>query len=109
MTSLIVHLHGKRVDQVCTLAWPELSSTLSMKIGAASRLEEVSPEHFKQLCGQVKLGWPMVRERVGEICRKMLEAIHGGEGLPSLENATVREIVTKRAERMRELLTGTKE
>ncbi|MEX1048608.1 MAG: hypothetical protein WED15_03705 [Akkermansiaceae bacterium] len=43
-------------DQVCTMAWPELSTTLSMKIGNASTLAEVSPEHFKQLCGQAKLG-----------------------------------------------------
>jgi serine/threonine-protein kinase HipA len=28
-------------DQVCTMAWPELSSTLSMKVGSATRLEEV--------------------------------------------------------------------
>jgi serine/threonine-protein kinase HipA len=95
-------------DQVCTMAWPELSSALSMKVGAASKLEEVSPEHFKQLCDQAKLGWPMVRERVGEICQKMLEAIRDPKALPELQNASVREIVTRRAERMLELLTKTK-
>jgi hypothetical protein len=79
-----------------------------MKVGAASKLEEVSPEHFKQLCDQAKLGWPMVRERVGEICQKMLEAIRDPKALPELQNASVREIVTRRAERMLELLTKTK-
>lgn len=91
-------------DQVCTMAWPELSSTLSMKVGAASKLEEVSPEHFKQLCDQVKLGWPMVRERVGEVCQKMLKAIRDPKALPELRNASVREIVTRRVERMLGLL-----
>lgn len=95
-------------DQVCTMAWPELSSALSMKVGAASKLEEVSPEHFKQLCDQVKLGWPMVRERVGEICQKMLEAISDPKALPELRNASVREMVTRRVERMLGLLARNK-
>jgi len=42
-------------DQVCTLAWPEFSKTLSMKIGSAGSLAEVSPEHFKQLSVEAKL------------------------------------------------------
>jgi serine/threonine-protein kinase HipA len=94
-------------DQVCTMAWPELSTTLSMKIGSASTLTEVSPEHFKQLCGQVKLGWPMVRERVGTICQKMLDAMSEGQGLPKLRNAIVREIVIQRAGRMLRLMEKT--
>ena len=91
-------------DQVCTMVWPELSSALSMKIGSALSLTEVSPEHFKQLCGQSKLGWPMVRERIGEICRKILETIHDREALPSLRNKTVNDIVAQRSDRMLGLL-----
>jgi serine/threonine-protein kinase HipA len=91
-------------DQVCTMAWPELSSALSMKIGSASSLTEVSPEHFKQLCGMAKLGWPMVRERSGELCRKTLETIHDREALPTLRNPTVDNIVAQRSDRMLGLL-----
>jgi len=91
-------------DQVCTMAWPELSTTLSMKIGSASTLEEVSPEHFKQLCGIAKLGWPMARERIKTLCRQILDATHEMQVLPALSKATVREIVTKRAERMLSLM-----
>jgi serine/threonine-protein kinase HipA len=91
-------------DQVCTMAWPELSTTLSMKIGSASNLAEVSPEHFKQLCGIAKLGWPMVRERIKTLCRQILDATHEPDVLPALGIATVREIVTKRAERMLRLM-----
>ena len=94
-------------DQVCTLAWPELSTALSMKIGSASTLAEVSPEHFKQLCGQAKLGWPMVRERVAEISRRILAATHDLAALPRLRNPKVREIVMQRAERMLGLLEKT--
>jgi len=91
-------------DQVCTMAWPELSTTLSMKIGSASTLAEVSPEHFKQLCSIAKLGWPMVRERIKTLCRQILDATHEPDVLPALGIATVREIVTKRAERMLRLM-----
>jgi serine/threonine-protein kinase HipA len=91
-------------DQVCTMAWPELSTTLSMKIGSASTLVEVSPEHFKQLCGIAKLGWPMVRERIKTLCLQILDATHEPDVLPALGIATVREIVTKRAERMLRLM-----
>ncbi|MFY7817689.1 MAG: type II toxin-antitoxin system HipA family toxin [Akkermansiaceae bacterium] len=91
-------------DQVCTMAWPELSTTLSMKIGNASTLAEVSPEHFKQLCSIAKLGWPMVRERIKTLCRQILDATHEPDVLPALGIATVREIVTKRAERMLRLM-----
>lgn len=87
-------------DQVCTMAWPELSTTLSMKIGSASTLAEVSPEHFKQLCVQAKLGWPMVRGRIHDLCRRVLDAIQDDDRLPELRNERVREIVTQRAERM---------
>lgn len=95
-------------DQVCTLAWPELSTTLSMKIGSASTLAEVSPEHFKQLCEQAKLGWPMVRDRVGALCRQILNVIGKADGLPALQNPGVSEIVTRRAERMTGLLAKTR-
>jgi serine/threonine-protein kinase HipA len=91
-------------DQVCTMAWPELSTTLSMKIGSASMLAEVSPEHFKQLCGIAKLGWPMARERIKTLCRQILDATHEMQVLPALSKKTVREIVTKRAERMLSLM-----
>jgi len=91
-------------DLVCTMAWPELSTTLSMKIGSASTLAEVSPEHFKQLCDQAKLGWPMVCERIKTLCRQILDATQETDVLPALSIATVREIVTKRARRMLRLM-----
>lgn len=94
-------------DQVCTLAWPELSTTLSMKIGSAATLAEVSPEHFKQLCGMAKLGWPMARERIKTVCRQILDATRKPQILPELRDASVREIVTQRAERMLSLMEKT--
>lgn len=61
-------------DQVCTLAWPELSRHLSMKIGAARTLTEVSPEHFRQLATRAGLGWPMVRARLVDMAGRLVAA-----------------------------------
>jgi hypothetical protein len=89
------------------MAWPELSTSLSMKIGSAASLAEVSPDHFKQLCSIAKLGWPMARERIKTVCRQILDATGEPQVLPELRDTTVREIVTKRAERMLSLMEKT--
>ncbi len=91
-------------DQVCTLAWPELSKHLSMKIGNAGTLAEVSPEHFQQLSTSARLSWPMVRERLTEMTERIVEACrrpdrsHTGAAKAVLEAPG--SIVMERAERM---------
>ena len=96
-------------DQVCTLAWPELSAALSMKIGAAKLLTEVSPEHFQQFSAKAGLGWPLVRARLGELTSKVEQALREGavalhpDALRVSESA--RQIVASRTARMRRLMT----
>jgi len=111
--SLIYRSANRRMsplyDQVCTLAWPELSAALSMKIGAAKSLAEVSPEHFQQLSAKAGLGWPLVRARLGELTSRVEQA------LPDVAVAlhpdavrcseSVLRIVASRIERMRRLMT----
>jgi hypothetical protein len=46
----------------------------------------------------------MVRERVGEVCQKMLDEISDPLALPELGNDSIRHVVTRRAERMLKLL-----
>jgi serine/threonine-protein kinase HipA len=62
-------------DLVCTLAWPELSKALSMKIGKGKLLNEIEPVHFQKMAAENDLGWPMIRERMGRLCRKVLDVI----------------------------------
>lgn len=96
-------------DQVCTLAWPELSKSLSMKIGSAGTLSEVSPEHFRQLCAEAGLGWPMVRERLTILCMQIANAIRMEE-IPILKspaNPMSTALILPRAERMLRLLQAT--
>jgi len=95
-------------DQVCTLAWPELSAALSMKIGAANLLPEVSPEHFRQLAGKAGLGWPLVRERLAKLASTLDEVLNKGavqlEADAARLSREVRQVVASRVERMRRLL-----
>jgi serine/threonine-protein kinase HipA len=98
-------------DQVCTLAWPELSKSLSMKIGSAASLAEVSPEHFKQLTAEARLGWPMVRERLANLSTKMAESIRRGETPAAAETAggagsRPANLILPRAERILRLMEG---
>lgn len=92
-------------DQVCTLAWPELSKHLSMKIGTAATLAEVSPEHFQQLATGAGLSWPMVRKRLTDMADRVAQACRGFNGSP--EGAATAEVpgvvVLERAERMMRL------
>ena len=96
-------------DQVCTLAWPELSKHLSMKIGTAGTLAEVSPEHFHQLSTSARLSWPMVRERLINMADRVAEACRPPERSPEGEvkvKAAAEPpctIVKRRADRMRRL------
>jgi len=55
-------------DLVCTMAWPELSNHLSMKIGGCKTLKEMSSAHWQKMAKETGLGWPMVRERIGTFC-----------------------------------------
>jgi len=97
-------------DQVCTLAWPELSRSLSMKIGSADSLAEVSPEHFKQLSAEAKLGWPMVRERLANLCLKMADSIRRADApeATAANEETPASLALQRAERMLRLIEGSK-
>ena len=93
-------------DQVCTLAWPELSQHLSMKIGTAAALAEVSPEHFQQLATSAGLSWPMVRKRLTDMADRVAEACRRFNGSPE---GTARaevpgDVVLERAERMMRLV-----
>lgn len=93
-------------DQVCTLAWPELSKTLSMKIGSASILPEVSPEHFQQLATKAGLGASVTRERLVGMCHRMISAVADDAIADPLQESVkdIRSIIFERAERMRGLL-----
>jgi serine/threonine-protein kinase HipA len=92
-------------DLVCTLAWPELSKTPAMKIGESDSIERVTPAHWKEMTDETRLGWPMVRERIAELCKKTAAALRE----PNVRSAAGNEAMFERvagiiAERVASLL-----
>jgi serine/threonine-protein kinase HipA len=91
-------------DQVCTLAWAQLSRHLSMKIGTAGSLNEVSPEHFRQLARDARLDWPRLRERLGELCARIREATTQEHSAEGSDTSDLVRLTRERAERMERLV-----
>lgn len=60
-------------DLVCTLAWPELSSTPAMKIGDCKSLDVFTSEPWQKMAAESRLGWPMIRERIRSLCKIVLQ------------------------------------
>jgi serine/threonine-protein kinase HipA len=62
-------------DLVCTLAWPEISKNLAMKIGSGKSLDTLTVGDWRDMAQEASLGWPMIRERISEICRRILDKL----------------------------------
>lgn len=60
-------------DLVCTLAWPNLSRNLAMKIGDCSSVNAFTIGNWQKMVKKTGLGWPMIRERMVESCHRVLD------------------------------------
>jgi serine/threonine-protein kinase HipA len=58
-------------DLLCTAFYPELSATFAMKIGRQSTLGGLDSRGWKKFAEEAGLGWPFVRQRVGEVAEKI--------------------------------------
>jgi serine/threonine-protein kinase HipA len=88
-------------DLVCTLAWPELSKVPAMKIGAGRSLNDLSGSNFRRMAKDAGLGWPMVRQRVEQMCGTIRRVLDGYERRPGMDDAeTIRisHMIQKRCE-----------
>jgi serine/threonine-protein kinase HipA len=97
-------------DLVSTLAWPDISRSLAMTIGGCKSVNAFTIGDWKKMAKQTALGWPMIRERMGESCHRVLNAL--GEVLARTReyNETMaqllRETIVNRAGRMLKALSG---
>jgi len=62
-------------DLVCTLAWPELSKMPAMKIGKSDSIETITPEHWQKLAAETQTSWPLLRERIGHLSERTMDAL----------------------------------
>jgi len=76
----LLYSGGERVlspyyDLVSTLAWPALSKDLAMKIGGCKSVHAFTVGDWKKMAKKIGLGWPMIRERMAEICQRVLNRL----------------------------------
>lgn len=76
----LLYSSGKRrlapyYDLVSTLAWPNLSKNLAMKIGGCKSLNAFTIGDWKNMAMKNGLGWPMIRERMAESCHSILNEL----------------------------------
>jgi len=69
--SLLHRSDGPRLaplyDLLSTAAYPDLSPTFAMKIGRRSTLGELDAKGWERFALEAGVGWPFVRQRVGEV------------------------------------------
>lgn len=91
-------------DLVSTLAWPELSRNLAMKIGVCESINAFSIGDWKKMAKRAGLGWPIIRERMEESCHTVLNSL--GEIQTQIMEcnesmaAQLHEIISNRAAKM---------
>lgn len=93
-------------DLVSTIAWPELTTKLAMRIGDGKNANDLNPVHFRRMSEEAALGWPMVRERIENLAHLMartLEQDHFRSTLP--ESEMVLRLSGQIVERCRKMLS----
>jgi serine/threonine-protein kinase HipA len=87
-------------DIVCTVAYPELSGEMAMRIGDQYSSERVTPKDFEKLSEDAGLRNPLVKRRVSEFAEVLLEKLPLVDaGNPAAEK--VASILRRRAEAAR--------
>lgn len=96
-------------DLVSTLAWPELSTNLAMKIGGGESVNAFAVGEWRKMAEETGLGWPVIRERMAETSRAMLNTLDPVEaqarGYSEDMARRIHEIVGYRSNRMLKALT----
>ena len=96
-------------DLVSTLAWPDLSKNLAMKIGGCESVNAFTIGDWKKMAKKTGLGWPMMRERMAESCHSILNELGEIQARTKEYNEAMAELLHKtvgeRATRMLEALS----
>jgi len=58
-------------DLLSTAFYPEISAGFAMKIGRRSTLGELDAKGWERFAADAGIGWPLVRQRVGEMATKI--------------------------------------
>ena len=48
-----------------------------MKIGGCGSLDVFTPDPWQKMAQEARLGWPLIRERIGALSRQIIETLQG--------------------------------
>jgi hypothetical protein len=76
-----------------------------MNIGNGKNVNDVNPAHLRRMAEEATLGWPMVRERIEILSRKVIDTLEEGKFMQTLPTSGITvqlsERVIQRCRRMR--------
>lgn len=80
-----------------------------MKIGKSESIETITPAHWQKMAQESSVGWPMLRERIVNLCGKTTEGLKNKEVLAASNDPAMAERVAGIIqERSASLLQGLK-
>lgn len=93
-------------DLLSTIAYPDLSAKLAMKIAKKAKLEEIEPRHWERFAADIGIGAPYLRRRVGQLSQIVVDQLSASNSplaalLPAGESfADLAGLIGDRAERL---------
>jgi serine/threonine-protein kinase HipA len=67
-------------DLLCTIAYPELSPSLAMKIGKCATIEDMDASAWDKFSNDAGLGAPFVRRRVKDLAAQVRDVVNAAAG-----------------------------
>ena len=64
-----------------------------MKIGKSDSIEAIAPAHWQKMAHECRVGWPMLRERIVDLCGKVIEGLRSKDTLAATNDLTMAERV----------------
>src|SRR5690606_18166055 len=83
-------------DILCTIAYPELTTKMAMKIGGEYDINKVSSKNFVQLAKDAELSKQIVSQRVMEIATMIIEQI---DAIDVLGGNEIKAIIIERCQK----------
>ncbi len=66
-------------DLLSTIAYPDLSAKLAMRIANKATLDEIQPHHWDAFADEVDLGAPYIHRRVKQLCEAVLAQLDSAD------------------------------
>lgn len=91
-------------DLVCTLAWPEISSNMAMKIGGCKQINHLENAHWQKMAKECNIGWPMLREKLSSLAERISvelpSTVETVQEMVATDFQNVSDIISKRAQKV---------